>query len=71
MPHPRLTKQQPRSSLGVFKAPTAAESAAYSYDLLVALTGFAESHKQTELVLLLKAAAAEARFLAGQEREKA
>ena len=47
--------------------PTAAESAAYSHDMLVSLMELAQFHEQAELVLLLKAAAAEARSLARQE----
>jgi hypothetical protein len=56
------SQQQPRPDLNV---PTAAQSAGYSYDMLVSLGKFATQHNQTKLARLIEAAAAEARVNAG------
>jgi len=64
---PRFPEQKSRLRQAPSKMPTAAESATYSYDMLVSLMELAEFHEQAELVLLLKAAAAEARSLSRQE----
>jgi hypothetical protein len=59
---PRSSHQsQSRSDQGIQRVATAAQSAGYTYDMLVSLRKLAADHKQTKLVHLIEAAAAEAR----------
>ena len=50
--------------------PTAAESAAYSHDLLRSSGKLAALHKQTELTRLIEAAAAQARAIMGTKPDQ-
>ncbi|HEY4264092.1 MAG TPA: hypothetical protein VGM72_02140 [Micropepsaceae bacterium] len=60
-PHPqsRIDESSPKN-------PTPAESADYTYDLLISLKKLAVDHNQTRLARLIEAAAMEAQFLTGQ-----
>jgi hypothetical protein len=60
-------EQKTRSVQTPSKPPNAAESAGYTHDMLMALAEIAARHNQSELVLLLNAAAAEAKSLARTE----
>jgi hypothetical protein len=46
--------------------PTPAQSADYTYDMLISLGKFATQHNQTQLARLIEAAAVEARANAGR-----
>ena len=65
MPSSSFTQQNARFDRSPQKMPTAAESAAYSYDLLMSLGKLAALHKQSELARLIDAAAEEARAIVG------
>ena len=70
MPSSISKLRQPRFQ-GAERAPNAAQSADYTYDMLVCLEQLAAHHKQAKLARLIQAAAWEARSQAGKDCDQA
>jgi hypothetical protein len=64
MPSSPLTHRQPRYDQTPQKGPTPAESADYTYDMLISLRKLAVFHKQAKLARHIETAAMEARSIA-------
>ena len=64
MPRTRIVTKTSPSSITAPRTPTLAESANYTYDMLISLKKIAALQKEAELVRLIEAAAAEAEALA-------
>jgi hypothetical protein len=60
MPRTRIIDKAPSSQDPSARAPSPAESANYTYDMLISLKKIAALQKEAELVRLIEAAAAEA-----------
>lgn len=60
MPRTRIVDKAPSSQATSQRTPSAAESASYTYDMLISLKKIAALQKEAELLRLIEAAAAEA-----------